>query len=339
MTEQIKGTTPGSRPLYYRPFSRHNLTLKKGNFNINLQHMKTYTILITLFLLSNVISPALAGSGPSQDAPNQFTKAGNNTIAYRVIGKGNPMILCNRFRGILDSWDPAFLDELAKSYKVIIFDYPGIGLSSGQLAPTILGVAAAVKDLADALKIDKFNLVGWSYGGAVAQTFAANFPERVSHLVLIGANPPGKNQTPVEQAFLDAAFKPVNDLPDEEILFFEPKSPASVAAAKISHDRISGRKKDRSKEVTPDKFQDYFNGVGDYQADKGSSREKLATSPIPILIISGDHDPSCPVENWYPLIKKWKTAQLLIIPKSGHGVQHEFPAYCAETMRLFIANH
>ena len=300
--------------------------------------MKTFSNLITLFLLLNIVSPALAGSSPSLDAPNQFIKAGNNKIAYRMIGKGNPMILCNRFRGILDSWDPAFLDALAKSYRVIIFDYPGIGLSPGQLSPTILGVATSVKELADALKINKFKLLGWSYGGAVAQTFAANFPERVSHLVLIGASPPGKNQAPVEQAFLDAAFKPVNDLNDEEILFFEPNSPASVAAAKASHERIAGRKKDRSKKVTPDAFQHYFKGIGDYQADIHGSREKLATTPIPILIISGDHDPSCPVENWYPLIKKWKTAQLLIIPNTGHGVQHELPAYCASNMRLFTDN-
>ena len=292
-------------------------------------------ILLVLTLITMVIRTYAAG-GPALDAPNQFISAGKNTIAYRVTGKGKPLIMCNRFRGVLDSWDPAFLDELAKSNKVIIFDYPGIGLSSGQLDPTIIGVATSVKDLADALKIEKFDLVGWSYGGAVAQTFAATFPERIDHLILIGANPPGKNGTPVEKAFLDAAFKPVNDLKDEEVLFFEPTIPASVLAAAASHKRIAQRQKGRSKEVAPERFQDYFKGVADYQADSYNSREKLAATRTPILIVSGDHDPSCPVENWYPLIKKWRTAQLVIIPGSGHGVQHEFPAYCAATMQLFL---
>jgi len=300
--------------------------------------MKPFYSLVTLFIMTTIFSKSMASEQTAIDAPNQFVTAGANKIAYRTIGKGKPMILCNRFRGILDSWDPAFLDELAKTNQLIIFDYPGIGLSSGQLPPEILGVASAVKDLADALKIDKFNLVGWSFGGAVAQTFAANFPGRATHLILIGANPPGKNEKPLEQAFLDAAFKPVNDLKDEEVLFFEPAVPASVAAAKASNERIAARKKDRSIEVTPDKFQDYFKGVGDYQADSYGSRGKLATTPTPILILSGDHDPSCPVENWYPLVKKWKTAQLVVIPNSGHGVQHEFPKYCTDIMQLFIAN-
>lgn len=289
--------------------------------------------------MTNITTPTLTSQSISENAPNQFVNYGENKIAYRIIGEGAPMILCNRFRGILDSWDPAFLDELAKVNQVIIFDYPGIGLSSGKLNASILEVALSIKALADGLKIEQFDLVGWSFGGSVAQTFTAHFPEMVAHLIVIGGNPPGKNETPMEQIFLDVAFKPINDLRDEEILFFEPASVASVAAAKASHDRIARRKENRSHEVTPDKFQHYFEAVGDYQADQYSSREKLASTPIPILVISGDHDPSCPVENWYPLIKKWKTAQLVVIPSSGHGVQHEFPAYCADMMHMYIANH
>ncbi|TCC88511.1 alpha/beta fold hydrolase [Pedobacter frigiditerrae] len=270
------------------------------------------------------------------NAKTQFIQAGNNKIAYRTIGSGSPLILCNRLRGILDTWDPLFLDNLAKTNKVIIFDYPGIGLSSGRLAPTMLGVATDVKQFAAALKLSKFRLLGWSYGGAVAQSFAAHFPEMVSHLILIGANPPGKNDTPYEQAFLDAAFKPVNDLQDEEILFFEPSSAKSRAAAKASNLRIAARKTDRSIMVTPEKFGDYFKGVADYQKDEFNSREKLAGTKVPILVIMGDHDPSCPVENWFPLSKKWKTMQLIVIPSSGHGVQHEFPKYIASQIELFV---
>ncbi|MGM9478175.1 alpha/beta fold hydrolase [Pedobacter sp. GSP4] len=270
------------------------------------------------------------------NAPTLYIKAGKNKIGYRSIGKGAPLILCNRLRGILDTWDPLFLDQLAKNNRVIIFDYPGIGLSTGQLAPSILDVAGDVKSFATALKINKFRLLGWSYGGAVAQTLAAHFPAMVSHLILIGANPPGKNDTPVEKAFLDAAFKPVNDLKDEEVLFFEPASAKSRAAAKASNLRIAKRKKDLSKMVTPDKFTDYFKGIADYQKDSYQSREKLANTPLPILILMGDHDPSCPVENWFPLIKKWKTAELIVIPNSGHGVQHEFPAVAAAQIQLFV---
>jgi len=270
------------------------------------------------------------------NTPTRYINTANSRIAYRTFGRGAPMILCNRLRGILDTWDPAFLDHLAKNNTLYIFDYPGIGLSTGKLAPTMAEVANDVKNLATALKIKKFNLLGWSYGGAVAQSFTAHYPEMVAHLILIGANPPGKNNQPVEQAFLDAAFKPVNDLQDEQVLFFEPASAKSVAAAKRSHQRIASRTKDLSQMVPPDKFGDYFKGIGDYQQDANQSREKLADTKVPIFILMGDHDPSCPVENWYPIIRKWKTANLLIIPQSGHGVQHEYPGLSAQYIQLFI---
>lgn len=273
------------------------------------------------------------------NAPTRYVQAGKNKIAYRTIGKGSPILLCNRLRGILDTWDPAFLDELAKGNQVFIFDYPGIGLSSGQLDSTILGVANDVKYFASALHIQKFNLLGWSYGGAVAQTFAAHYPEMINHLILIGANPPGKNDAPVEQAFLTAAFKPINDLSDEEILFFEPASAKSRAAAKASNERIAARKTDLSMMVTPEKFAGYFKGVADYQKDNYQSRAKLASTTLPILILMGDHDPSCPVENWFPLVKKWRSAQLVVIPNSGHGVQHEFPKVSTALIELFVRSN
>ena len=47
------------------------------------------------------------------DAPTQFAESNGRQLAYRSIGEGEPMVLCNRFRGILDSWDPAFLDGSA----------------------------------------------------------------------------------------------------------------------------------------------------------------------------------------------------------------------------------
>jgi pimeloyl-ACP methyl ester carboxylesterase len=272
----------------------------------------------------------------ARHARTLYLNAENGKIAYRTLGIGKPMILCNRFRGTLDTWDPAFLDELAKKHKVIIFDYPGIGLSSGQLPHNILEVARSVKNVASVLKIKRFNLMGWSYGGAVAQTYAANFGDNIDNLIIIGANPPGKNGTPLEKAFLDAAFKPFNDLKDDEVLFFEPSIPASVRAAKVSRERIASRKRDLSKPVTPEKFDNYFKGAEDYQADSYGSRTKLATAPFPILVLSGDHDPSCPIENWYPIIRQWKSAQFHVIGSTGHGVQHEFPIYSVKLINLFL---
>ncbi|MBO9657613.1 MAG: alpha/beta hydrolase, partial [Chitinophagaceae bacterium] len=92
------------------------------------------------------------------NSKTQFAKIKGREIAYRSIGTGDPMILCQRFRGNLDDWDPAFLDQLAKNYQVIIFNYSGMASSSGNPGENMMMFAADITDLADALGFDKFLL-------------------------------------------------------------------------------------------------------------------------------------------------------------------------------------
>ena len=102
-------------------------------------------------------------------AATQYANIDNKKIAYRKFGKGTPLILANRFRGTLDTWDPLFLDLLAESNTVITFDYSGIGYSEGSLPLDLKDVAAEIIKIADFLNIDKFNVGGWSYGIFLSQ--------------------------------------------------------------------------------------------------------------------------------------------------------------------------
>jgi pimeloyl-ACP methyl ester carboxylesterase len=108
------------------------------------------------------------------NAKTDFVQIGDRKIAYRSIGKGLPIIMVNRFRGTLDTWDPAFLDTLASGFNVITIDYSGTGLSTGVCAADILSMAKDVKDVAEALKFTKIIVSGWSLGGLVAQTVTTN---------------------------------------------------------------------------------------------------------------------------------------------------------------------
>ncbi|MEZ4588500.1 MAG: alpha/beta hydrolase [Gemmatimonadales bacterium] len=161
-----------------------------------------------------------------------FADLGDRRIAYRSLGEGPPLLLCNRFRGTLDTWDPAFLDALATRFRVITFDLSGIGRSTGEVPTDGVTAAADVAALARFLGLDRVVLAGWSLGGYVAQVAATRHPGLVSHLVLLGTAPPGVNPHPMEPVFLATALKPVNDLDDEVILFFEPASDASRAAVR-----------------------------------------------------------------------------------------------------------
>lgn len=274
--------------------------------------------------------------GKIYDAETRFADLGDRKIAYRSYGKGKAVIFVNRFRGTLDTWDPLFVASMAEKFNVIVFDYSGIGSSTGSLAPDITVVAKDVKDLADALKLDSVIVLGWSYGGLVAQTATLLYPNLVTHAVLVGTNPPGENKVPIEQAFYDAALKPLNDFDDEIVLFFEPKSESSRLAAKASHDRIH-KKIDVDKiPSTMDIFQLYFGGGDTFREDALNFREQLKKTKTPILIISGDHDISFAVDNWYPIINQMTNAQMIVYAATGHGPQHQYPELTAQYIINFV---
>lgn len=186
------------------------------------------------------------------EVPNQLIEvAGARRLAYRTFGKGKPIVLCVRFRGNMDAWDPAFLSALVlEGFQVITFDYTALGLSEGgepNYSPASL--ADDAHDLIQALGLRDAVIAGWSLGGMAAQVFIARYAAAVSHAVLIGTTPPGPNVKEAEQLFYDVALKPHNDLADEEILFFAPQFSASREAAKRSHERLALRRSGFSKPI------------------------------------------------------------------------------------------
>lgn len=273
------------------------------------------------------------------DAPTQFLESRGRRLAYRDIGEGPPLVLCLRFRGVLDVWDPAFLDALARGFRVITFDYSGLGRSTGEPSYDPRALARDALDVVDGLELDPITIGGWSIGGLAAQVFTALHPERTTHAVLIATGPPGPQPNDAEPLFLQLALKPENTLEDEHALFFEPTSAGSRAASNASHDRIAARSADRSPPTPPETYTRLLRERHDPSAifvDDGNYAEKLAASSVPLLALCGDHDIVFPVENWYSLNRRWRSLFITTVPSSGHAPQHQHPELCAEIIRSFV---
>lgn len=290
-------------------------------------------------LALGLAAPALVQAAPAGavNAPTRYVESNGRRLAYRSVGEGTPLVLCTRFRGNLDSWDPLFLDSLAqRGFRVITFDYTGLGLSTGEKTLNPFSWAKDAGDLVTALNLDKVVLLGWSLGGIAAQAALSIFPGKISHLVLIGTTPPGPVAKLAEPLFYQAAARE-NDFEDEVILFFEPNSPASRAAARASHDRIAARTAELSPPVP---YQWAARSLGDEPKANPFPAppilEILKTTTIPILHIGGDHDLICPVENWYALNDQLPTLQLLTYPNAGHGPQHQHPVSSAAHIETFV---
>ena len=115
----------------------------------------------------------------------QFSNVNGTKIAYRVQGEGPPLVLIMGYRLSSAAWPAAFVASLARRFTVITLDNRGTGMSDKPLEGyAIANMARDVAGLLNELGIERTNLLGYSMGGAIAQEFVRQFPERVSKLIL-----------------------------------------------------------------------------------------------------------------------------------------------------------
>jgi len=107
-------------------------------------------------------------------------------IVYVRRGSGPPTVLLHGIPLSLVTWRHN-IDHLARTATVLAVDLRGFGRSGKPVNAdyTVPGHARAIEDLLSRLDLGPVNLVGSSYGCAVAMTLADVAPARVSKLVLI----------------------------------------------------------------------------------------------------------------------------------------------------------
>lgn len=109
---------------------------------------------------------------------------GKRKLFYSAEGEGDTVILLHDLFEDHLHWASAQA-ALSKHFHVISVDIRGAGQSAlPQKHFTIEECAEDIIALADKLEIEKFHLVGDSFGGAIAQTLAYKFSDRVDRMVL-----------------------------------------------------------------------------------------------------------------------------------------------------------
>ena len=97
---------------------------------------------------------------------------------------GPPLVLCNGIGASLDLLQP-FVDEVDPRIEVVRFDVPGVGGSPTPKVPYNFALLAwLVGRLVDRLGHDRFDALGISWGGGLAQQLAFQYPRRCRRLVL-----------------------------------------------------------------------------------------------------------------------------------------------------------
>jgi pimeloyl-ACP methyl ester carboxylesterase len=121
----------------------------------------------------------------------RFAPVANNRIAWYERGHGPPLVMLIGTGSTMAEWDPALLRLLAQDHRLILFDYPGVGLSGPWRGRSFNSLATATAGLMNAIGVPRADVLGWSMGGFVAQRLAVDHPRAVSHLILAGTNPGG----------------------------------------------------------------------------------------------------------------------------------------------------
>jgi pimeloyl-ACP methyl ester carboxylesterase/DNA-binding winged helix-turn-helix (wHTH) protein len=122
-------------------------------------------------------------------------------IAYATVGAGDgrPLVkAANWLTNLRHDWTSVvwrhWLRDLSAERSLVLYDERGCGMSDWDVAD--VSFDARVRDLetvVDALGLERFPLLGISQGGAVAAAYTARHPGRVTHLVLYGAFPLGRD--------------------------------------------------------------------------------------------------------------------------------------------------
>jgi pimeloyl-ACP methyl ester carboxylesterase len=166
------------------------------------------------------LAALFAGCGQSSARPFRadvhISPIAHTRIAWYERGQGPPLVMLIGTGSTMAEWDPALLRLLARDHRLILFDYPGVGMSGPWHGRSFDSLAGATAGLMGAIGLPRADILGWSMGGFVAQRLAVDHPQRVSHLILAGTNPGGSHAvlgTPRAQA-IDS--KP--HLSDAEIL-------------------------------------------------------------------------------------------------------------------------
>jgi pimeloyl-ACP methyl ester carboxylesterase len=106
-------------------------------------------------------------------------------IALEDEGSGDAVLMVHGLGGTSNTWF-AQTAMLARLFRVLRPDLEGSGRSPATGPLSIAGFARDMLRILDALKIDRAHLVGHSMGTMVCQALAAEHPDRVKSLALLG---------------------------------------------------------------------------------------------------------------------------------------------------------
>ncbi len=270
-------------------------------------------------------------------------------------GSGVPLVLINGGPGGTHHGFHPWFSRAAEFARVVYYDQRGCGLSDYRPGPDGYSVEQAVEDLEalrKALGGEKFVLLGFSYGGFLAQYYTTRYPENVAGLVLVGASPGagmdlGRSR---QRDFISAEELDRQRTYSRQLQEMAPEkgwTDAELLALIVYNNHINGDwKRQNYYKPTPEEFahgarfewvhDGSFNSLMSQSAGRINMRHAFESSPIPTLILEGEWDLTWGEEKRRALAANQPNGEMVVFEKSGHSIYNEEPDAFFSILRRFM---
>lgn len=265
-----------------------------------------------------------------------FKQIRDLNVNYSIEGKGYPLVLLHG-GGSRSSAYEEMVPILAKEFSVYTFDQRGFGDTVRPDQPSLSHDLWRDDVLAflDSFELDKIALAGWSLGGAISLNFVLTYPERVSHLVLMGAASP--RIEPSDRSGFDQRRKLIESGAKPEEIVAKTFDFTKKAFSPYSLENNPHAVEMVRQEHLRNNPQSYLEMVN---ANASSSRPdlgpRLGDITCPTLLMVGESDGRTPVYMSEDLNKAIPGSYMKIIPNCGHFYGYEQPELTCSSMLNFL---
>ncbi len=277
--------------------------------------------------------------------PREITaNSGDVALYVRVAGEplsGNVLIAIHGGPGMTSDY-MLNLEKLAgPDLAVVTYDQRGVGRSSSPQANpgfyTLDQYAEDLEAVRRALEIERVHLFGHSWGGIVAQRYAARYPERVRSLILMGSGPPTREGT---LACQDAIQRRIISLMEQGIISQSPDLNASGSVSFIrayfSDPNFWFSADDLGSAPLIDERTDQVSNLTWTANASFDLTVDLAALNLRVLNLWGDDDPARPIAS-PAILAAFPNADVktVVFSHCGH-FWHECPEQFFTTLRSYL---
>jgi pimeloyl-ACP methyl ester carboxylesterase len=263
------------------------------------------------------------------DVPVLVISTSEGDVGYRLYGQGPPLVLIMGYAGSMEVWDPHFIDQLARHFRVVIFDNAGIGRSAVLQPLSIDTMADQTSALITALHLGTPDVLGWSMGSMIAQALAIRHPGQVHRLVLCATYPGTGNVLKPSQKDI-AALTGTNPAAAQADLF---PTDQSIAAAAFSGSLAAYP---ASQSTPKSVIAHQASAILAWWDGRDSTGHAADRIDVPTLVADGADDRIDTVANDRAVAGQIPGSRLVLFPDAGHAFLFQEGAAFTFLVRTFL---